>query len=126
MFFDNVLVPWDRVFMYQDPLLYNRAFAETNAVVHMMHQVACGKLAKTEFLGVLWCAMAHASGKDKDIGVKGQIAEIMWIADRTPVAGSYSQKPDLAATTSPPLSLRAMHPTGSPKSKLSFRPLAGS
>ena len=79
--FDNVLVPWDRVFMYQDPLLCNRAFAETNAVVHMMHQVACGKLAKTEFLVGLLCAMAHASGKDKDMNVKGQIAEIMWIAE---------------------------------------------
>ncbi|MEM7255184.1 MAG: 4-hydroxyphenylacetate 3-hydroxylase N-terminal domain-containing protein, partial [Pseudomonadota bacterium] len=43
--FDNVLVPWERVFMYANPLLCNRAFAETNAIVHMMHQVACGKLA---------------------------------------------------------------------------------
>ena len=42
--FDNVFVPWHRVFMYQDPLLCNRAFAQTNAVVHMMHQVACASL----------------------------------------------------------------------------------
>ncbi len=79
--FDNVLVPWERVFMYKDPLLCNRAFAETNAVVHMMHQVACGKLAKTEFIVGLLCAMAHASGKDNDINVKGQIAEAMWTAE---------------------------------------------
>lgn len=79
--FDHVLVPWERVFMYKDPLLCNRAFAETNAVVHMMHQVACGKLAKTEFLVGLLCAMAHASGKDKDINVKGQIAKAMWVAE---------------------------------------------
>jgi 4-hydroxyphenylacetate 3-monooxygenase len=79
--FENVLVPWERVFMYQDPLLCNRAFAETNAVVHMMHQVACGKLAKAEFIVGLLCAMAHASGKDKDVQVKGQIAEAMWIAE---------------------------------------------
>ena len=79
--FDNVLVPWERLFMYRDPLLCNRAFAETNAVVHMMHQVACGKLAKAEFIVGLLCAMAHASGKDKDINVKGQIAEAMWVAE---------------------------------------------
>ena len=79
--FDHVLVPWERVFMYRDPLLCNRAFAETNAVVHMMHQVACGKLAKAEFLVGLLCAMAKASGKDRDMNVKGQIAEAMWIAE---------------------------------------------
>ncbi len=79
--FDNVVVPWERVFMYEAPLLCNRAFAETNAVVHMMHQVACGKLAKAEFVVGLLCAMAKASGKDKDANVKGQIAEAMWIAE---------------------------------------------
>ena len=79
--FDNVLVPWERVFMYRDPLLCNRAFAETNAVVHMMHQVACGKLAKAEFIVGLLCAMAKASGKDRDMNVRGQVAEAMWIAE---------------------------------------------
>lgn len=79
--FENVLVPWARVFMYKDPLLCNRAFAETNAVVHMMHQVACGKLAKVEFIIGLMCAMAQASGKDVDMNVKGQIAEAMWAAE---------------------------------------------
>ena len=79
--FDKVLVPWERVFMYKDPLLCNKAFAETNAVIHMMHQVACGKLAKVEFIVGLLCAMAHASGKDKDMNVKGQIAEAMWAAE---------------------------------------------
>jgi 4-hydroxyphenylacetate 3-monooxygenase len=79
--FDNVLVPWERVFMYRDPLLCNRAFAETHAVTHMMHQVVCGKLAKAEFIVGLLCAMAKATGKDKDFHVKGQIAEAMCIAE---------------------------------------------
>ena len=43
----------------------NQAFAATNAVVHMMHQVACGKLAKAEFMVGLMTAIARASGKDK-------------------------------------------------------------
>lgn len=79
--FENVLVPWERVFMYRDPALCNRAFSETNAVLHMMHQVAAGKLAKAEFAVGLLCAMARATGKDKDMAVKGQIAEAMWIAE---------------------------------------------
>jgi 4-hydroxyphenylacetate 3-monooxygenase len=79
--FEDVLVPWERVFLYEDPLLCNRAFAETNAVVHMMHQVACSKLAKAEFIVGLLCAMAQASGKDKDMHVKGQIAEAMWVVE---------------------------------------------
>jgi 4-hydroxyphenylacetate 3-monooxygenase len=81
LIFDNVHIPWERVFMYREPLLCNRAFAETNAVVHMMHQVICGKLAKTEFLIGLLCAMAKATGKDKDMNVKGMIAEAMWVAE---------------------------------------------
>jgi 4-hydroxyphenylacetate 3-monooxygenase len=79
--FNNVLVPWERIFMYREPLLCNRAFAETNAIVHMMHQVVCGKLAKTEFLVGLLCAIAKATGKDKDMGIKGQIAEAMFMAE---------------------------------------------
>jgi len=79
--FDNVLIPWERVFMYRDPGLCNKAFAETNAVIHMMHQVACGKLAKAEFMVGLLCSMARATGKDKDMTVKGQIAEAMFITE---------------------------------------------
>ncbi|MGE0484434.1 MAG: 4-hydroxyphenylacetate 3-monooxygenase, oxygenase component [Gammaproteobacteria bacterium] len=79
--FDDVLVPWERVFMYRDPLMCNRAFAETNAVIHMMHQVVCGKLAKAEFAVGLLCAMAKATGKDKDPTVKAQIAEAMWMTE---------------------------------------------
>lgn len=79
--FDNVLVPWERVFLYDSPALCNGAYAETNAVVHMMHQVVCKNLAKAEFIVGLLCAMCRASDKDKDLAVQGQIAEAMWIAE---------------------------------------------
>ena len=77
--FDNVFVPWHRVFMDKDPQLCNRAFTQTNAVIYMMHQVACAKLAKAEFIVGLLCAMAHAYDKDKDAQIKGRIAEVMWM-----------------------------------------------
>ena len=79
--FDHVLVPWERVFLYDAPELCNRAYAETSAVVHMMHQVVCKNLAKAEFIVGLLCAMTQASERDKDMTVQGQIAEAMWIAE---------------------------------------------
>ena len=79
--FDNVLVPWERVFLYDNPELCNRAYGETSAVVHMMHQVVCKNLAKAEFIVGLLCAMVQASERDKDLVVQGQIAEAMWIAE---------------------------------------------
>ncbi len=35
--FENIFVPWERVFMYGQPELCNQAFNATNAVVHMAH-----------------------------------------------------------------------------------------
>lgn len=52
--FDDVEVPWDRVFMVGRPDLCNQIYAATNAVVHMAHQVLIKNVAKTEFvLGVI-------------------------------------------------------------------------
>lgn len=48
--FDDVLVPWERVFLYGDPELANGAFGATNAVLHMAHQVMAKNIAKTEFM----------------------------------------------------------------------------
>lgn len=79
--FDNVLVPWERIFMYGQPELCNQAFGATHAVVHMAHQVAAGKLAKSEFMVGLMCAIAKATGKDKDLHTKGLISEVMMMAE---------------------------------------------
>ncbi|RRR00409.1 4-hydroxyphenylacetate 3-hydroxylase N-terminal domain-containing protein, partial [Enterococcus faecalis] len=35
--FENVFVPWERVFILENSDVCNRAFRETNAVVHMAH-----------------------------------------------------------------------------------------
>jgi 4-hydroxyphenylacetate 3-monooxygenase len=48
--FEDVLVPWDRVFMVGRPELCNQIYAATGAVVHMAHQVVIKNVAKTEFL----------------------------------------------------------------------------
>lgn len=48
VFFDDVLVPWERVFLMHDVDLANGAYAGTGAVLHMAHQVVNLKIAKTE------------------------------------------------------------------------------
>lgn len=79
--FDNVFVPWERVFLYGQPELCNQAFGATNAVVHMAHQVACGKLAKAEFMTGLLCAILKATGRDKDMAMKGVVSEVMMMTE---------------------------------------------
>ena len=52
--FDDVVVPWDRVFALGNVNICNQAYNESNAVVHMTHQVVSKNIAKTEFvLGIL-------------------------------------------------------------------------
>jgi len=48
--FDNVQVPWERVFLLRDVEKCNRAFAATGAVAHMAHQVVTKNVAKIEFI----------------------------------------------------------------------------
>jgi 4-hydroxyphenylacetate 3-monooxygenase len=48
--FDDVLVPWERVFLLGDMDRCNNCFGATDAVVHMMHQVVIRDIAKAEFL----------------------------------------------------------------------------
>ena len=52
--FDDVIVPWNRVFLIRDIDRANQAYAQTGAVLHMAHQVVNLKIAKTEaILGTL-------------------------------------------------------------------------
>jgi 4-hydroxyphenylacetate 3-monooxygenase len=60
--FDDVLVPWERVFLNARPDLCNAAYATTNAVVHMMHQVVCKNVAKAEFLLGVACLIVDSLG----------------------------------------------------------------
>jgi 4-hydroxyphenylacetate 3-monooxygenase len=53
VFFDNVLVPWERVFLLGDVDLLNNTATVTHSMTHTAHQGAAKNLAKCEFvLGV--------------------------------------------------------------------------
>jgi 4-hydroxyphenylacetate 3-monooxygenase len=75
--FDDVLVPWERVFLMNDINLANKAYAETGAVLHMAHQVVNLKIVKTEtFLGVAQ-AIVDMIGTGAAPHVQEMISEII-------------------------------------------------
>lgn len=75
--FDHVFVPWERVFICGNSTVCNKAFAESNAIVHMSHQVVTKNIVKTEFvLGVVLSVM-DAIGIDQFQHVKDKGTEIM-------------------------------------------------
>ena len=77
VYFDDVLVPWDRVFLMNDVKLANRAYTSTGAVYHMAHQVVNVKIAKTEaFLGVAQ-AIVDMIGSDRFQHVQQKVAELI-------------------------------------------------
>ncbi len=75
--FDDVLVPWERMFLMRDVERCNRAFAETRAVVHMAHQVVTKNVAKTEFvLGVI-CLIVETIAIEQFQHVQEKVAEVI-------------------------------------------------
>ncbi|KQL55192.1 MFS transporter [Heyndrickxia shackletonii] len=75
--FENVFVPWERVFVCGNSSICNRTFRETNAVVHMAHQVLAKNIVKTEFLLGLALSVMDAIGIDQFQHVQDKGAEIM-------------------------------------------------
>ena len=77
VFFKDVLVPWERIFLLDNVELSNTAYATTNAVVHMMHQVVAKNVAKTEFILGVACLMVDTLGSGQIPQVQERIAEII-------------------------------------------------
>ena len=50
VFFDDVLVPWERVFLLGDVKLVNGTAAQTHSMAHSAHQGAAKNVAKCEFV----------------------------------------------------------------------------
>jgi 4-hydroxyphenylacetate 3-monooxygenase len=76
--FDDVFVPWERVFLYRDVETCNQAYAATGAIVNMAHQVVVKNIAKTEFLLGLASLMSHTIGIEVFQHVQEKLAEI-WV-----------------------------------------------
>jgi len=75
--FDDVIVPWERVFLIRDVDRANQAYARTGAVLHMAHQVVNLKIAKTEaILGTLQ-AVIDMIGTGHYPHVQEMVAEVI-------------------------------------------------
>jgi 4-hydroxyphenylacetate 3-monooxygenase len=76
--FDDVLVPWERVFLLGDVERCNKAFSATGAVAHMAHQVVTKNIAKSEFILGIASLLADAIAVEGFQHVQGKIAEIIY------------------------------------------------
>src|SRR6185437_12670795 len=59
--FDEVLVPWERVFIHRDAEMCNGLYNRTGAMPHVMHQFSTKNLAKAEFMMGLAFAIAKST-----------------------------------------------------------------
>ena len=75
--FDDVLVPWERVFIHRDPEMCNGLFQRTQAMPQVMHQTATKNLAKAEFMMALGFAIARSTNIDAHLHVQGMLAELI-------------------------------------------------
>ncbi len=75
--FDDVLVPWDRVFLMNDVALANRAYGDTSAMLHMAHQVINLKIAKTEAILGVAQSVVDMIGSGQFQHVQSKISEII-------------------------------------------------
>ena len=75
--FDDVLVPWDRVFILEDPERANKVNETTDAIVFMAHQATVREAAKAEFIAGLVTLVAETIGVDQFPQVQEKIAEVL-------------------------------------------------
>jgi 4-hydroxyphenylacetate 3-monooxygenase len=79
--FDDVPVPWERVFIHRDPEMCNGLFQRTAAMPHVMHQTSTKNLAKAEFMLALGVALARSTNIDAHLHVQGMLAELIQHAE---------------------------------------------
>ena len=77
VFFDDVVVPWERVFQLGDVDRLNATSRATHYLVHSAHQGAAKNLAKCEFVLGLALLMTQALGNAHLPNVEERIGELM-------------------------------------------------
>jgi 4-hydroxyphenylacetate 3-monooxygenase len=75
--FEDVLVPWERVFLLEDPERANKVFEGTDAVVFMAHQATTREIVKAEFMAGLATLLAETIGVDQFPQVQEKITEML-------------------------------------------------
>jgi 4-hydroxyphenylacetate 3-monooxygenase len=79
--FDDVLVPWDRVFLLEDVEGANTLQEGTSGIVFMSNQVIVKNIAKTEFILGVVSLISDTIGIGEFQHVQEKIAKVMWILE---------------------------------------------
>jgi 4-hydroxyphenylacetate 3-monooxygenase len=77
VFFEDVLVPWERVFLLGDAELCNNQAMSTNQYLHSGHQVVAKNVVKCEFILGLANLMVQTLGSGQNPHVQQMMAEII-------------------------------------------------
>jgi 4-hydroxyphenylacetate 3-monooxygenase len=77
VFFDDVLVPWERVFLLGDVDLVNDAAVATHSHIHTAHQGAAKNVAKSELVLGVALLMADTLGSTEVPHIQEKLAELM-------------------------------------------------
>jgi 4-hydroxyphenylacetate 3-monooxygenase len=77
VFFDDVLVPWERVFLLGDVDLVNDIAVATGSHIHTAHQGAAKNVAKSELVLGVALLMAETLGSTQVPHIQERVAELM-------------------------------------------------
>ena len=77
VFFDDVLVPWERVFLLGNPELCNNYSSNTHALAHTGHQVVSRTVVKTEFMLGLLSMMVDTLGSGEIPHVQERMGDVI-------------------------------------------------
>ena len=77
--FDDVLVPWERVFVLNDVEIANGAFSQTQAGPHISHQIITKNLAKAEFLLGMATLMTETLGTSDAPHIQSLASELVTV-----------------------------------------------
>jgi 4-hydroxyphenylacetate 3-monooxygenase len=75
--FDDVRVPWERVFIYRDIDIFNGLYRRTGAQGPMAHQFVTKDWAKAEFMMALAFALVRTTKVDEFQHIQGGLAELI-------------------------------------------------
>ena len=95
--FDDVLVPWERVFIYRDVAIANTLHHRTDAFAPSAQQFVIKDLAKAEFMMALAFALARATKVDEFQHIQGCLVELI---NHTEVIRSCVLASEMQATKS--------------------------
>ncbi len=96
--FDDVLVPWERVFVYRDVEIFNTLYRRTGALAPMAHQFVTKDLAKAEFMMALAFALVRTTKVDEFQHIQGGLADLI---NHTEIIRSCLIAAEAEATRSP-------------------------